>query len=250
MKKTFENLNFSHSEKLIFLHNLLLALCLSTIAGCVNAIGFISTGHFTTSVTTRVTTLGVGIAENSVKFLEMGGFWWILFLGGAIFSNATFHYFTAKKKDPHHIYMFQLFLEGVFFIILIITGFNNKSSIPEFYYVAAQFFVMGSQNALVTKLSGAIVRTTHVTSMTTDFGMSIAWRFFLSKDIDDRKKWFKQISIQGTVIFSFLLGSFLGAISYLHYSFNSYFLPLSIIVILIIVENYYIRAIINIHEEI
>lgn len=250
MKNLFENLQFSHSEKLIFLHNLLLALCLSTIAGCVNAIGFISTGHFTTSVTTRVTTLGVGIAENSKKLLEMGGIWWFLFLGGAIFSNAFFHYFAARNKNPHYVYMFLLFVEGFFFLILIITGFNGKFSIPEFYYVAAQFFVMGSQNALVTKLSGAIVRTTHVTSMTTDFGMSIAWRFFLSKEIDDRKKWFKQISIQGTVIFSFLLGSLLGGLLYISISFNAYIFPLLIIIILIIVENYYIRAIINIHEEI
>ena len=43
-------------------------------------------------------------------------------------------------------------------------------------------FAMGLQNAMVTRLSGAVVRTTHLTGITTDLGIKLVRIFYMVSD--------------------------------------------------------------------
>jgi uncharacterized membrane protein YoaK (UPF0700 family) len=42
-------------------------------------------------------------------------------------------------------------------------------------------FAMGMQNAMVTKISQSIVRTTHLTGLFTDLGIELSQLFFYKK---------------------------------------------------------------------
>jgi len=44
----------------------------------------------------------------------------------------------------------------------------------DWVYVAVLCFTMGLQNAIITKISKAQIRTTHVTGMITDIGIELA----------------------------------------------------------------------------
>lgn len=74
-------------------------------------------------------------------------------------------------------------------------------------------FAMGLQNSLVTKISNATVRTTHLTGLFTDLGIEISQLFFY-KQKDQRDKLYSSIKLRLTIISFFFLGGLLGGIFY------------------------------------
>ena len=55
----------------------------------------------------------------------------------------------------------------------------------EWLLVAALGFVMGQQNALITKVSDATIRTTHVTGMVTDIGIELGTGLYRNRLVDE-----------------------------------------------------------------
>jgi len=94
---------------------------------------------------------------------------------------------------------------------------------------------MGLQNALVSRLSGAVVRTTHLTGVVTDLGIESArwfrfWRRSLSevtrvplvlgRNAAERPALEKALLL-GTIAASFLAGASSGAYSAVHWGHGS-----------------------------
>ena len=74
-------------------------------------------------------------------------------------------------------------------------------------------FAMGLQNSLVTKISSATVRTTHLTGLFTDLGIELSQLFFY-KQPSERKKLFSSIKLRFTIISFFFAGGVTGGIYY------------------------------------
>jgi len=76
------------------------------------------------------------------------------------------------------LYSAPLSLEAVLLLIFgAIGAVGSRLDMPggmlAFLTVALLCYVMGLQNALITKISNAEIRTTHVTGLVTDVGISI-----------------------------------------------------------------------------
>ena len=76
-------------------------------------------------------------------------------------------------------------------------------------------YMMGLQNAIITKLSSAEIRTTHMTGNTTDLGIELGKLFYWNRDeelsdrvIANREK----LGIHAVMIGLFVFGGFLGAL--------------------------------------
>ena len=78
----------------------------------------------------------------------------------------------------------------------------------------ALLFAMGLQNALVTSLSNAVVRTTHLTGLFTDLGTELSQLFFYKKE-EQHKKLTSSIKLRLTIICFFFLGGIVGGAGYL-----------------------------------
>jgi len=85
---------------------------------------------------------------------------------------------------------------------------------------------MGLQNATITKLSGAEIRTTHVTGIVTDLGIELGKLFYWNRsaiDVDahaviaNRSK----LRIHATMLASFFVGGLAGAIGFKHVGYVS-----------------------------
>ena len=74
-------------------------------------------------------------------------------------------------------------------------------------------FAMGLQTSLVTKISNATVRTTHLTGLFTDLGIELSQLFFY-KQKEQRDKLFSSIKLRFTIIAFFFLGGVLSGIFY------------------------------------
>ncbi len=103
--------------------------------------------------------------------------------------------------------------------ILVFVAVAAKSWLSSEGTARTLLFVMGMQNALVTKISQATVRTTHLTGLFTDLGIEISQLFFY-RDKTESRKLSRSIYLRLTIIVFFFFGGVLGG--FLFKAMNAY----------------------------
>jgi uncharacterized membrane protein YoaK (UPF0700 family) len=80
-------------------------------------------------------------------------------------------------------------------------------------------FIMGLQNAVVTKLSNAVIRTTHMTGIVTDLGIELGKLFYWNRHahhparvLADRDR----MAVLAGLLCAFLVGGVAGAFGFKH----------------------------------
>lgn len=170
---------FEHEGKeRTFGENAALAVALSGVAGAVNATGFFAVGIYTSHVTGHIARVGDELAQGNHQVAEQFFSLILAFLFGAM--TATVLVELARRIRGRAKYRTALMVEGgILAFVGIAAGF---SLLPQMFLTALLCFAMGLQNALVTKISGAVVRTTHLTGITTDFGIEVVRLVFWFRD--------------------------------------------------------------------
>lgn len=102
----------------------------------------------------------------------------------------------------------------------------------ELVFIAVLCFTMGMQNAIITKISDAQIRTTHVTGMVTDIGIELgklAYRH-RSHDLDPVVANPFKLGMLAMLVGLFFLGGVLGAMGYLEFGF-AVVIPLALLLL-------------------
>ncbi len=207
---------------------------LSFLAGSVNAGGFMASGRFVTHVTGFATLFGVDL---------VGGHWWaaigtmsvpLYFLLGSMISG----YFIDRRIHHGQKPAYALVMGLVFCCLLFVALgghlkyfglFGKEANIrQDYFFLILLCGASGIQNAAITTFSGAVVRTTHLTGITTDLGIGIVRVFSARKDAqkhvhETRANWLRLITI-----LAFMLGSVIGAFSYLKLHYLGFLIPATI----------------------
>ena len=98
-------------------------------------------------------------------------------------------------------------------------------------------FIMGLQNAMVTKISQAEVRTTHMTGVITDLGIELGKLLYVNRHPDmqpvraDRER----LRVHAQLVISFLVGGIAGALGFKHLGYIST-VPLAITLLLLVMR--------------
>jgi uncharacterized membrane protein YoaK (UPF0700 family) len=150
----------------------------------------------------------------------------LFFLIGAFFSCLFTELRKKNNKQPGYINILCC-LSTIFFLVTIL-GINNFfgefgeafSSFRDFILLSILAFACGSQNAIFTHFSKSIIRTTHLTGITTDLGIGLA-KFFISGNQEERLV--NKIRID--IILSFTVGSLLGAYILPRIQFLGFLIP-------------------------
>lgn len=155
-----------------FRENVVLAFSLAGVAGAVNGIGFAELGFLTSHVSGTVTRFGTAIGAGS--WLDA---WHALgFIGSFVVGAMTAAVLVEIARRTGHP-RFQMPLLAEALVLVGFTVFTELMDEPDdalkYKLALALSFMMGLQNALVTRLSGAVVRTTHLTGLSTDMGIEI-----------------------------------------------------------------------------
>lgn len=192
--------------------NLALGRILAFIAGTINAGGFFIVAQYTSHMT--------GIISMAADNIALGDYINALFLlvyitcfvFGA--ASTTLITLTARKYHLHSQYALPLILEAFLLIFVLVIYKNGHEFALLIPYIIGIFcFLMGVQNALITKASSAIIRTTHITGMTTDMGIEIGKFLFLrhqnGANYNKTKAW-----SHCSIIIMFFLGGVIGAFSF------------------------------------
>ncbi|HEV2442192.1 MAG TPA: YoaK family protein [Steroidobacteraceae bacterium] len=139
---------------------------LAFIAGLVNAAGYLGFRHESISNMTGNTSL-LGIALGKADGTEAAH--WVLAIGafvlGTVLSGMIVQQSTLKLGRRYGV---ALTLESV--LLFTAIPFLDASNSIGLYLAS---IAMGLQNGMVSAYSGAIIRTTHVTGIFTDLGISL-----------------------------------------------------------------------------
>jgi uncharacterized membrane protein YoaK (UPF0700 family) len=202
---------FRHKGKTRTLkHNLRLASLLSFVAGIVNIAGFLAVQRLTTNVTGHF----AFFVDEIFKLNFWQGFIYFLYIFffflGSFISNVIVE--IISKRNDNLIYLIPIIIECVILFLVAVFGQLLISQNPNLLAFSL-LFAMGLQNSLVTTISNATVRTTHLTGLFTDLGIELSQLFFY-KQKDQKDKLYSSIKLRLTIISFFFLGGILGGILY------------------------------------
>lgn len=215
--------------------NLQLAIFLSFTAGFVNVSGFIAFDVLTTNVTGHVAffarSLSFSDYEGAFYFLA----WMILFLLGSFFSSLLIEWMNAKS--PQFSHSIPILIESS---LLVFVGFYSSLFYEHTEHQirllgGSLLFAMGFQNAMVTKISGSVVRTTHLTGMTTDLGIELATLLRNARGTN-RRDVKRKILLQLAIIFFFFAGGIVGGYVFQKVLFFAFHIPAGILMITLLID--------------
>ena len=210
-----------HGNNRTLEHNLKIATLLSFIAGVVNVVGFISVYRLTTNVTGHFAFFVDGILRFNVYDTFIYFLYIISFFVGSLVSNTLVE--IVLKWNEKNIFIAPVALEILILSIVAVVGHFVFQQHPDIIALSL-LFSMGLQNSLVTRISNAVVRTTHLTGLFTDLGIEISQLFFYKTD-EQRKKLRSTIRLRLRIIVFFFVGGIIGGILYKQFDLHTLLIP-------------------------
>ncbi len=220
-------------------HNLQIATILSFVAGIVNVTGFLAIGQLTTNVTGHFALFINDVAhievwKGTVYFLYI-----FSFLAGSFTSSFLIEVISVKKKVNK--YVFPTILESALLLLVALGAEFSVISSPDLI-ACLLLFAMGVQNSFVTKISDAVVRTTHLTGLFTDLGIELSHLFF-PKKFSDKHALVSLIKLRIYIIGFFFLGGLIGGFIYSKIGYTSLVLCSVILLCGLVYDNLRFRII-------
>ncbi|MRH99361.1 DUF1275 domain-containing protein [Kriegella sp. EG-1] len=191
-------------------HNIRIATILSFVAGLVNVTGFLAFTQLTTNVTGHFALFMSDVAnfevwKGTVYFLYI-----FSFLFGSFLSSFLIEFYKENKKL--NVFVIPTLIECLILVSVSIITYTGELNSPNLI-VCLLLFAMGVQNSFVTKISNAIVRTTHLTGLFTDLGIELSQLFF-PKTHPYTYKIKATIKLRVYIICFFFLGGIIGGFLY------------------------------------
>ncbi|MEO6547727.1 MAG: YoaK family protein [Ferruginibacter sp.] len=191
-------------------HNLRIASLLSFVAGMVNVVGFLKVQRLTTNVTGHF----AYFVDEMFKLNFWNGLVYFLyiffFFAGSFISSLLIE--IMSKKNERLIYVVPASIEALILLLVALYGQSIADSHPG-SIACSLLFAMGLQNSLVTRISNATVRTTHLTGLFTDLGIEFSQLFFY-RTKEQRNQLLSSIRLRLTIISFFFIGGTFGGICY------------------------------------
>ncbi|WP_131113772.1 YoaK family protein [Lichenihabitans psoromatis] len=192
-----------------------LACTLALVAGALNSAGFYAVGFFSANMTGNVSILADHVALGD---LLRGLFYLAIvatFVVGALVSTLLIS--VGRRRSMAGIYAVSIVAEAV-----LLTGLGCADLLlPDGergpILIFGLSFLMGLQNAVVTRISNARVRTTHISGMATDIGIELgtlvdhAWR---RGPPEEAMPVLEKLRLHAATVLSFCLGGVGGVVAY------------------------------------
>lgn len=150
-----------------------LGFLLAAVAGAMNAGGFLAVRQYTSHMTGIVSSMADQLALGDLALVADGLAAVASFVLGSATSAVMVNF--ARRRRLASEYALPLLLEGLLILCFGLLGAQlaGLEALVVPATVVLLCYMMGLQNAVVTKLSNAVIRTTHVTGIVTDFGIEL-----------------------------------------------------------------------------
>lgn len=216
-------------------NNLRLGVTLSFVAGATNAGGFLAVGQYTSHMTGVLSGVADHLVLGQVALALVGLASLLAFIFGAMTTAWMVNW--GLRRHLQSAYGRPLLLEAALLLVfgLFGTGINFFAGLFVPLTVLVLCFIMGLQNAVITKISHSEIRTTHVTGLVTDLGIELGKLAYVNRlsgapRVQGNRA---KIRLHLTLIASFFIGGLSGALGFKHLGFVST-VPLAMFLLLLV----------------
>lgn len=193
--------------------NVRLGAVLSFVAGAANAGGFLAVGRYTSHMTGVVSSVADDIVLGHFALVAVGLGSLCAFLMGAMCTAILVNW--GLRKQLRSAYSLPLVVESLALLVFGLFGaaISGFASLFLPLTVLLLCFMMGLQNAVITKISHAEIRTTHVTGLVTDLGIELGKWLYVNrlKGSSDVRANRQRLRLQALLIACFFVGGLSGA---------------------------------------
>ncbi|BDU75783.1 YoaK family protein [Mesoterricola sediminis] len=201
-----------------------LAWSMAFIAGAVNAGGFLAVKTYTSHMSGNVSKLADELALGRMRLAWGAAEIILCFLLGAFTAGTLIN--LGRRMKFRSPYALNLTLEAGLMLVFGLMG-ATLSHRREFFLPATTVllsFMMGMHNSVVTSISNAEVRTSHMTGNLTDFGIELSRlvypNVFHRRGVDPIKANRSRLKLHGLLLASFFGGGVAGAVGFKHVGFK------------------------------
>ncbi|PZP40653.1 MAG: DUF1275 domain-containing protein [Pseudomonas fluorescens] len=215
-----------------------LGLFLATLAGAVNAGGFLAIGQYTSHLTGMVATAADMLVLHHWDILILAVTGVISFMGGAVLASLFVNW--GERHRPHHRYALPLAFEGV---LIIIFGLYGLFMPPEWQIPICGIMLLGMLMGLQNGTGGLItnLRTTHHTGTLNDIATELGHLIYrcvprrrTTHNIPLPLPNYYRLKVNTTMILSFITGSVVGAFGFLWLGMG-FAIPIGVLLLVITV---------------
>ncbi len=202
-----------------------LAWAMAFVAGAVNAGGFLAVGHYTSHMTGTTSTLADQVALGDFETAAAALAMMLSFMGGAFVCTLLIS--LGQRRRMRSRYALTLLLEAGLLLLFGLMGARLETEVeltlPS--TVMLLCFIMGLHNAVTSIISGAEVRTTHVTGTVTDIGIEFGRLAYMNRHaragreriVANRKK----LVLLLLLLAAFIAGGIAGALAFKHVGYKA-----------------------------
>lgn len=198
--------------------NLRLGWVLSFVAGAANAGGFLAVGQYTSHMTGIVSSVADDVVLGHFGLAAAGLTCLMAFVLGAMCTAIMVNW--GLRQRLHSSYSLPLMLESFALLVFGLFGAAIAAWSQLFLPITVLLlcFIMGLQNAVITKISKADIRTTHITGLVTDIGIELGkWVYINRLDRSTSVRANRErLWVQTGLVMGFLIGGLLGALGFKH----------------------------------
>ncbi len=230
-------------EKRTHRHNIRLAALLCITAGFVNISGLLGFMVLTTNVTGHAALFAEKLSQGNFRGAITVGIWMLAFLSGA-FTSALCIRLTGRNVRNAHTIPLIIEIAILFLVGTLGHSYDHSPAMTE-YFAGSLLFAMGLQNAMVTMISGSVVRTTHLTGMFTDLGIDLSAVIYEKKQTDLTRR---RISLRLVIIGCFLLGGIVGGYLFNLFSYHTLYFAVGLLLIALFYDFFRFKALKMIHQ--
>ena len=214
--------------------NIGLGSALAFVAGATNAGGFLAVGSYTSHMTGVVSTVADYMVLGNWSVVALGCASLAAFVSGAITTTWMVHW--SLQRQLRSAFGRPLLLEAA---LLLCFGVFGAAAQAKFWFfepltVLLLCFLMGLQNAVVTKISKAEIRTTHLTGLITDLGIELGKMLYINgRGANPVRANPTRIRLQARLVACFFVGAVCGAMGFKWVGYSST-VPLALILIVLV----------------
>ncbi|WP_243317867.1 YoaK family protein [Geothrix paludis] len=201
-----------------------LAWAMAFVAGAVNAGGFLAVSHYTSHVTGVVSSMADELADGDLATALAALAMMLSFLAGAFVCTTLISF--GQRRRMRSRYALTLVFEALLMMVFGLMGNRLQQEIrftlPS--TVMLLCFIMGMHNTVTSIISGAAVRTTHLTGTVTDIGIELSRLTYVNvhhrhgreRIVANRQK----LTLLLLILVSFIVGGVSGALGFRHIGFK------------------------------
>ncbi len=212
-----------------------LGCLLAFVAGAINAGGFLAVQRYTSHMTGIVSAIADDLVLGQTAIVLAGIAFLFAFLAGAATTAVLINW--ARRHGMQGEFAFPIIIEAALLLMFGLLGANLNVLVELFVptTVLLLCFIMGLQNAIVTKISKAEIRTTHMTGVITDLGIELGRLVYWNPEKNsgnpvraDRAR----LGMLATILGLFLAGGIAGATAFKAIGYSAV-LPIVVVLVAI-----------------